>query len=463
MAGAVLALVLGMSSLVFAETEADEKIKRGVKIGGEDVGRMTAREAKGKIRDVVKDKNQIKVTIHVGDKSCETTLYDLGYDWANEKIVNEAVAFGKSGSLLKRYVDRNILANEGKNYDIQMKLNEKRLKKRLDEAVEPAETPMQNAKLKATGHGFKIIKESDGLEVNIDKATREFSDFVNKKWDKKSDIEFTAQTEVTKPKYTEKDCEKVSDEPMGEFGTSLTGLEEEPRNKNIKNGVKKLNGHTIYPGEEFSCNAELVPWTKENGWKPAGTYVGDKVEDSLGGGICQVSTTLYNALLRAEIEVTERSPHSMSVGYVDFGADAALAGDYQDLKFRNNTDAPIYVQGIYNGDSIKFCIYGHDTRPKYRRVEYQSELVKTIPITTEIVKDPSKPAGYVETKQEGHNGRVAKLWKIVYEHDKQVSKELLHESTYKMVPNLIIKGTGSADAGKTEEPQSEKATEAPID
>ena len=155
---------------------------------------------------------------------------------------------------------------------------------------------------------------------------------------------------------------KVSNKPMGTFTTSVSGgALNETRNKNIKVGVKKLDGHTVYPGEQFSCNEHLAPWTEANGWYNAGTYVGNKVEDSLGGGICQVSSTLYNALLRAEIKVVKRFPHSMSVSYVDFAADAALAGDYKDLVFENNTDAPIYIQGHYDGGSITFNIYGHDT------------------------------------------------------------------------------------------------------
>ena len=131
----------------------------------------------------------------------------------------------------------------------------------------------------------------------------------------------------------------------------------------------------------------------------------------------------------------------MSVGYVDFAADAALAGDYKDLVFENNTDAPIYLQSHFDGVSLTFNIYGHDTRKKWHEVRYESELIKTIPVKKITVKDPTKPVGYVEV-EEGHVGRVAKLWKITYEHGKQVSKELLHESKYKMVPSKTIKGTG---------------------
>ncbi len=439
-----LVATLCLCSVAFGaqKSETSGKIKRGVKINGEDVSGMTKKEATKAVHDAVKKKTTIKVKIKIGENVCNTTLYNLGYLWSNEDIVDEAMEYGKVGSVLTRYVNNRQLLNGGKDFSIEMKLDNDEMRKAFKKVVRPYELPVLNAELKATGHGFKILKEDNGYEVDQKKSTADFAKFVNTKWDGKSDIDFTATTEVTKPKYTVKDCMKVSNTPMGSFTTSVSGGEQnKTRNKNIANGVKKLDGYTIYPGEEFSCNEHLTPWTKANGWHPAGTYVDNGVEDSLGGGICQVSSTLYNALLRAEIKVLKRFPHSMSVSYVDFAADAALAGDYKDLVFENNTDAPIYLQGHYDGASVTFNIYGHDTRKKWHEVKYESELIKTIPVKKETVKDPTRPAGSVEVEP-GHVGRVAKLWKITYEHGKQVSKELLHESKYKMIPTKTIKGTG---------------------
>lgn len=455
-----LTLMFCISAFVMSAEKKDDKtvIKRGVQINGENVSGMKKKEATVAVKDAVKNKTNIKVKIKVGANTCETRLVDLGYEWSNVDIVDDALEYGKVGSPITRYVNNAQLRHGGKNFSIDMKLNVKKMKKKFKKAVEPYELPVLNAELKATGHGFKILKEDDGYEVDQKKSTNDFANYINKKWDGKSDINFTATTKVTKPKYTVKDCMKVSNKPMGSFTTSVSGGEiNKTRNKNIKVGAKKLDGYTIYPGEQFSCNDHLAPWTEDNGWYNAGTIVGSKVEDSLGGGICQVASTLYNALLRAEIKVVKRFPHSLSVGYVDFAADAALAGDYKDLVFENNTDAPIYLQSHFDGVSLTFNIYGHDTRKKWHRVEYVSELIKTIPVKKEVVKDPKKPVGFVEV-EEGHVGRVAKLWKITYEHGKQVSKELLHESKYKMVPTKTIKGTGKNVKETTAE--GKKKTEA---
>lgn len=457
----VTVMLLMGSVQVFAASEDtegknNEVIKEGVYIGDVNVGNLTYKEAKEAVQSKVKELSGAKVTLTVNNDTIDTTLKQLGYKWANSEVLDEAVELGKSGNIIKRYKDELDLKNEGMKYSLNMDFNESTLKKKLKSQCDPYNIEAQNASLEATGHGFKIIPEKEGCVVDYDKTTENLYEYVTKKWDGKSDIAFETVTEVSKPKYTTEDCEKVSNEPMGSWTTYFTtGAAYDNRNLNIKNGAEKINGNVLYPGESFSCNDHLVPWTEDNGWYPAGTYVDGGVEDSLGGGICQVSSTLYNALLRAEIKITERYSHSMAVSYVDLAADAALAGDYKDLVFENDTDAPIYIQGIYGNGSITFNIYGHDTRSESHSVKYESELVSTTPIKTETKKDPTQPVGYSEITSTGHTGYVAKLWKITYEDGKQVSKELLHTSTYAMSPTIKTVGT------KKKEEETTKPKEKP--
>lgn len=343
---------------------------------------------------------------------------------------------------------------------MEMNVEKESLRDNIEKVCEPYNVEAKNASLKATGSGFEIIPEQEGCVVNYDASTEGLYKYITEDWDGKSEIKYTFETDVSKPKYTTKDCEKVSDTPMGSFYTTFaTGYSYEDRNKNIKNGAEKINGNVVYPGEQFSCNEHLFPWTKENGWYPAGTYVDGGVQDSLGGGICQVSSTLYNALLRAEIKVVKRFPHSMAVSYVDLSADAALAGDYKDLVFENDTDAPIYIQGIYDPSGmVKFNIYGHDTRKEGHSVEFISETVSTKPIKEKVTKDPTQPIGYEKITENGHSGYVARLWKVTYENGEQVSKELLHTSSYAMSPRKVIKGTKKEkpDKDKKEKPDKDK-------
>lgn len=455
-AGIVIACIFGIMAVsqVFANTEdKEEKIKHGVLVDSIDVSNMTYEEALELIEEHVDQKTEISISIKINDKTVDTTLKKLGYEWTNQLIIEEAVQLGKSGNVIKRYKDELDLKNEGMKYELEMGVEKETLKAKLEKICKPYNVEAKNASLKATGSGFEIIPEQEGCVVDYDVSSEGLYKYITEEWDGKSDIEYAVSTKTSKPKYTTEDCEKVSNTPMGSYATTFTtGISYDNRNKNIQNGAEKINGSVLYPGEQYSCNEHLFPWTEDNGWYPAGTYVDGGVQDSLGGGICQVSSTLYNALLRAEIKVVKRFSHSMAVSYVDLAADAALAGDYKDLVFENNTDAPIYIQGIYDPSGmIKFNIYGHDTRKEGHSVEYISEKISTKPIKESVTKDSSKPADYYEVTENGHQGYVAKLWKVTYENGKQVSRELLHTSTYAMAPRKVVKGTGKSKPDKKDD------------
>ena len=146
-------------------------------------------------------------------------------------------------------------------------------------------------------------------------------DSLKEGWKDDNTVELAA--EVTKPQGSEEELSKVKD-VLGTFSTNYASSAA-GRKANIANGSKKINGSVIYPGEEFSVYQTVAPFNADNGYKLAGAYENGTTVDAYGGGICQVSTTLYNAVIRAELEVTERSGHSMIVGYVDPSADAAIA------------------------------------------------------------------------------------------------------------------------------------------
>lgn len=450
----VVMMQLGIGYVVNAAEDSDEVVKEGVKIDSVNVGDMTEKEVKKAVKSHVKKKTNIKVQLRINKDKITTTLKDLGYKWENRELVEQVMEVGKQGNVIKRYKDSVDLKKNGKTFELKMGIDQKKMKAKLEELCKAFNVDAKNASLKATGHGFKIIAEKEGCEVDYETTANQLVSYIEKQWDKKSAIQLEATTKITKPKYTTKDCKKVSNTPMGSYTTQFTaGVVN--RNANIRNGAEKLNGNVVYPGERFSCNEHLVPWTEDNGWKPAGTYSEGSVVDSLGGGICQVSSTLYNALLNAEIKVVERYPHSMAVSYVPLSADAALAGDYKDLVFENNTDAPIYVQGVYTEGAITFNIYGHDTRKKGHSVEYVSKTTKTIPIKTATKKDPTLPAGTKKVTP-GHVGYVAELYKITYENGKQVSKELVHTSTYAMAPTTTLVGTKNTSSSTKKSPSKDK-------
>ncbi len=173
----------------------------------------------------------------------------------------------------------------------------------------------------------------------------------------------------------------------------------------------------------------------------AGSYLNGEVVDSMGGGICQVSTTLYNAVLRAELEVTERSPHSMTVSYVPESGDAAIAGDYKDLKFKNNLEYPIYIEGYTTSDKkITFNIYGKETRDQNREISFESVRVSEIPPATNLSEDPGQPLGY-KAVSNGKIGIVAELYKVVKVNGTETERIKINKSSYKGKNRTVVYGT----------------------
>ena len=150
-------------------------------------------------------------------------------------------------------------------------------------------------------------------------------------------------------------------------------------------------------------------------------------------------------VLLSELEVTERSNHSMIVTYVDPSADAAIAGTAKDFKFVNNLEHPIYIEGVTENKKVTFTIYGVETRPSNREVVYESKVLsKTVPEGEKVVADGGQPIGFVDV-QSAHIGYVAELWKIVKEDGEEVSREQVNKSTYKASPRTATVGTASAD------------------
>ena len=214
------------------------------------------------------------------------------------------------------------------------------------------------------------------------------------------------------------------------------------RAKNVENGTSKINGTLLMPGESFSVTDAVAPFTAENGYELAPSYESGQVVDSYGGGICQVSTTLYNAVLKAELQIDARSNHTMIVTYVPPSKDAAIAEGLMDLVFTNTTDYPIYIAGSAYSGTLNFKIFGAETRPSNRSLEFVSEtLSQTDPASNiKLVAKTDQNVGYLSQVQSAHQGLSAVLWKQIY-YDGVLSETIqVNSSTYQASPAIYEVG-----------------------
>jgi len=432
-------------------------IIEGIYVGTVNIGGMTRKEANAAVDKYVSNFTDKEVTISVNHNKVTTTVGNLGYIWTNSKVTKEAVKIAKTGNIVNRYKTKADITAENIVYSLELGLDEEVLKSTVEDLCLVYDKPAVNAMLTKASSGFNITKEEEGLILDVDATIAALKEQLQD-WDGNG-FEIAAISKVDVPNVTKEQCELVSTSPIGTYFTNFTVSDANyNRNKNIENGAKLLNGIVLYPDETYSVLENVVPFSTDNGYYEAGTFENGRVSTGIGGGICQVSTTMYNALLLAELEIVERYNHSMTVSYVPLAADAAIAEGVKDLRFKNNTDAPIYIEAICDivSGKITFNVYGHETREEGRKIEYKSETISTTPPGYEKQEDSSKPKGYSEIISNGYTGYVAKLWKYVYQDGKKVDKILVNTSSYLATNTIEVVGTGKKE--KETETESEEET-----
>lgn len=434
----------------------EDKICENIYIGSINVSGMTKEEAVKELDRHLEEDKKTKVTLKVQKQSVDLTLEELGlhYDEAG-KTVQKAMDYGKKGSIPSRYFKLRKLKKEKVVFDKKLDLTEKTVKKALNEKAVPLAGHAVDASITIENAKPKISKEKEGKTIDIKKSITILEEYLNTKW-KHKDFSIKMVMKTEKPKVKEKDLESVTD-VLGSFSTDAGGGE---RWKNLKTGAEMLNGTLLMPGEEVSVHDLTAPYDAEHGYVPAGSYENGQVVDSYGGGICQVSTTLYNALLYSEVEITKRYPHSMLINYVEPSRDAAIAGDTKDLKFRNNYDTPIYIYGGIDEDNqLTFAIYGKETRPKNREIKLVSETTETEEYAVTYQTDPEAPIGSMEYTGSPHTGKTARLWKVIYEDGQETGKEKINDSSYKKSDQIIEVGIKSDDPEASELVKNAVATQ----
>ena len=419
---------------------AGETILKGVSIDKLDVSGMTREEALAALESYEKNLGGQSIKLGIGDNVIEAKLSDLGVTFDNEDLVDEAIGVGHAGNIVKRYKDQKDLQHSGKTFPLSWQTNEDTVRTYVENNCTKYDKKAQNASLTRENGAFNFVAGTEGLELNVDSAVRTISDYLENNWTSDNTAVLNLEPQITEPEGSAEELANIKD-LLGSFTTSFS-TSGSNRCKNVSSGASHINGTVLYPGEEFSAYETVSPFTEANGYAMAGSYLNGEVVDSMGGGICQVSTTLYNAVLRAELNVTERSPHSMTVHYVDLSEDAAIAGTYKDFKFVNSTEYPIYIEGYTTSDKkITFNIYGKETRDKNRTISFESQMVSETPATTILQEDAGQGIGYKAVSSKGSSGYVAELYKIVKVNGVETDRIKVNKSTYKGTNRVVTYGT----------------------
>ncbi len=386
------------------------------------------------------------ISINVRGNYVSAKAGDFGLYYENTDLPSYVLKLQGRGNVWQRYkMERYVHDRGGLVFALNLRVDEEKVTNTVTSLCSPLDIPRVDMTIQRDESGaFYATEKVDGVYTDVSTTTENICNYMNSDWHGGKG----AVNAVITVDEAFGDPEAVSKMDSC-LGTGVTSFEinekNQYRNTNIAVATAKVNGSIVYPGEEFSTITPMMPFTEAEGYVTAPTYEQGQVVDDIGGGICQVSSTLYRAVLEAELEVTERNQHSMIVGYVAPSMDATISEGEKDLKFINTTDAPIYIEGIINGNQVIFNIYGHETRPEGRSVDFESEILKQEPFKTEFALDPSLPFGSIHYT-DGHDAVDAVAYKLVYQDGQLESRDKLSTSEYQLGNSICKVGTmGASD------------------
>ena len=431
----------------YLKSQDDGRMLSGISVAGIDVSGKTTAEALQIVQNEIAAHNGKMITFQLENgSSAEVVQSELGVSAVDlDKVVQDAYDYGRKGNALANYkiLKASKNAELQKNFAVKYQVSEERVKNLLAEKMAGYLNIPVNAAIVQTDAGVTVVPEQLSESFDFNGTVEAIHTYLNQEWEKQSGY-VTVAVIRTPPEITAADLNGITD-LLGSYTTSYSGGGAN-RILNVESGARHLNGILVRPGEEISVNAKMEPYTEENGYAAASSYESNIVVQTMGGGICQVSTTLYNALLYAELEITERYPHSMLVSYVAASRDAAIADNLLDLKFKNDQAANIYIEAvIIPFESITFNIYGKETRPPGRTFEFVSESTPGDPPEGTRFMATENTIGYIGLMAEAQPSIAAALYKVVYENGVEVSRDVVNYSQYMASPRTMGVGTYSAN------------------
>ena len=502
--GVLLFVVLFFSVIFSIANMANKKIIKGIKIGEVDVSNLTIEQAKEKIENWYKEVALSNITV-VGTNFEETIIMDqIESKIDTDKKVKEASLVGKSGNIIKDNYDILFALIFSKQIENNIELNEDEINKKIEELNKKLPNAMEESNYYVEDDNLIITKGKLGLQVE----ENEFKNKLEKAIYKKEERKFELPTKEVKPKeidlekiheeiYKEaknaeisEDLSKVKAEVNGvDFAISIEEVKNilqeekeeyviplkitipeitlensgakafkdklaeyttsynttnENRETNLKLASEKVNGTIILPGETFSYNKIVGQRTIANGYKEAAVYSGGKVVNGIGGGICQLSSTLYNAAIYANLEIMQRVNHRFLTSYVTAGRDATVSWGTIDFCFKNTRNYPIKIVSTVKNGVVTTAIYGIKEEKEYD-ISIESKIIETIPYTVNYVKDNSLNQGEEQIAQYGANGAKSETYKVVKENEKVISRTLLSSDTYSPLEKIIKRGNKNVE------------------
>ena len=499
----IVAIIMLIFSTVFALTNINnEKIISGITIEGVEVSGLTKEEAISKLETLYSEKIEKNIMLQYQDFNSELnpTLMEVNYDI--EKAVNEAYSLGRNRNIfINNY---NIIGTliAKKDFNVDMTMNEETTKQTINDIGANLPGILIESSYSVEEDELIITRGKEGVVISTETLLSKVKDMLNDIHETENVIEIPVETKtpqeidvdkihseiyqepkdayytkepftvypevegidfdvekakeiiaaevkdeyvidliITKPKVTLEDIgTEAFPDRLSTFSTRYNAADKD-RTTNLVLACKKLNGKVIMPGETLSYNETLGPRTYAAGYRNGKIYENGQVVDGLGGGICQISSTLYNAALMSDMEIVERRNHQFVTSYVDEGRDATVVYGLTDFKFKNTRKYPIRIVASASGGVATISIFGIKEADREYTYSFRTETISTIPYTTKYVEDSSLTADREVVTQNGTNGLVCKTYMTKMLNGKVVSTKLLSTDTYSAMQRIVKRGT----------------------
>ena len=425
---------------------AENVIYPGVFVDGISVGGMTVEEARGALSQTTGETaGQFSVTVAIGDKTWKFDSSNVPSARNLGNVLEKAYAIGRTNTVeiqatqqtpFRQRVNTALaLREQGVNLTTTATYDHDAVRTLVDEIAayvtrDPIDAQILTFDYKT--RSFTFSSEQPGVTLDADLLYERVCAALDK-WEKNATV--TVDPVITQPSVT-KDTLAAGFTMVAAYTTTTT--KDSNRNTNIRLACEAINGTALMPGETFSFNQATGQRTVEKGYKSAGAIAAGQSIEEVGGGICQVSSTIFNAVARANLEIVERSPHAWPSSYVNKGEDATVNWPNLDFKFKNNTDYPVFLITYYEDRKMSAEIWGMSLGEGVS-IDLESQVIRTMDPPTEIkyVYNSSLPYGTNKTTVKARTGYVVETYKVWYKNGEEFKREILHTSTYRAYQQTV--------------------------
>lgn len=436
----IVGIILGIIVLCgagFYNYAKYEKIKRyedlvypKVSVNKVDLSGKTRNEAKEEIEKLVSSHLvNNKVLVEAPEKQFTLKVEDLKVNYNVDETVDKVLKYGKD---LNNSEKLQLINNPKEvNFDLDVAYDENSINSFIDNIAKETERAPENASIKVVGDKFEYKNHVVGYKVNRDAFK---ADIIRVLSDgNEENLKVTVEEQV--PRNTIEQLSLINAK-VSSYVTNFKNVPNQNRESNIKIAASKINNIILLPDDVFSFNQTVGGTTEKEGYKKAPTIVKNRLVDDFGGGICQVSSTLYSAMLHANVKGLERTNHNLPVSYIPLGLDATVSEGSTDYKFKNTLGFPMYLESVIQSGNLIFNIYSNNTltQKSYRA---RNEIYATFEPKTIEEYDENLPAGIRQVAINPSKGHKVRVYLDTIENGNVINTELISDNHYNPIDKIV--------------------------